>query len=428
MAKRATIPLTAALLLGAVSAPAHDLPGDLNCDGAVNAFDVDAFTLALTNPEAYCSAYRECNRLLADINCDGAVNGFDVDAFLGCLVAGGCEPCLCRMVRIPGGSFVMGNVFPEDGDWLPCDDELPLHTVYIYTFYMDSCELTNARYATALNWALAHGGLISVVNGQVYRYGTGMSCPYCATTAYTPYSQITWDGSAFGVVAGKESFPMGSVTWWGAAAYCNWRSAMEGRPPAYDVSTWVCDFDAPGYRLPTEAEWEQAARGGVPGGRFPWSDQGTIEHHRCNYRSAHMFYDDSPYYEFQPCWAGPDVPIGTNPVGFFSGALQSKADWGWPGLPESYQTENADNGYGLHDVAGNVFEWCNDWYDQYYYSTSPGDNPSGPASGIVRVLRGGSFLMWPGAPYCRVCDRHKAWPDNWSSSFGFRCVLATSCP
>lgn len=94
---------------------------------------------------------------------------------------------------------------------------------------------------------------------------------YCDTTTSSSLSHITWNGSTFTVTSDKESHWMIGVSWYGAVAYSNWRSATEGKPLCDDPSTWTCNFGVAGYRLPTEVEWEKAGRGGVPGHRFPWS-------------------------------------------------------------------------------------------------------------------------------------------------------------
>ena len=317
------------------------------------------------------------------------------------------------MVFIPAGEFQMGDVFGEG-----TSAELPVHTVYVDGFYMDVCEVTNQQYATALNWALAQGGLISVSGGMVYQAGGGH--PYCHTTSSWSISRITWDGSKFGAVAGKENHPMAAVSWYGAAAYCNWRSAMEGLAGCYDLSTWECDFDAAGYRLPTEAEWEKAARGGAAGHRYPWSDQDTVQQARANYWSTASFpYDTNPASGDSPIWGVGPEPY-TSPVGFFTGALQLRTDWNWPGATGTYQTGNGVNGYGLCDMAGNVWEWVNDWYHSAYYEISPHDNPRGPESGTWRSMRGGS---WDDSAYgCRVANRGKNEPDDPDIDDGFRCV------
>jgi len=314
---------------------------------------------------------------------------------------------------------MMGDTFGEG--W---NDELPVHAVYVDAFYMGVYEVTNAEYAAALNWAWAQGGLITVSDGLVYQAGSGTSFPYCDTTSSSSDTGVTWDGSAFGVVFGKENHPMVMVSWYGAVAYCNWRSAMEARPLCYDLSTWSCNFGVGGYRLPTEAEWEKAARGGTPGHRFPWSDQDTIQHARANYRSAEAeSYDTSPTSGYHACWGTGSMPY-TSPVGFFDGSMQYKTDWGWPGDTTSYQTVSGANGYGLHDMAGNVSEWCHDWLSSTYYSSSPYDNPTGPASGTYRVVRGGGWNSF--AHICRVASRpYLVTPGNRFNSIGFRCAVGT---
>lgn len=319
------------------------------------------------------------------------------------------------MVLIPAGTFNMGDTFNELSI-----DELPVHSVYISAFYMDRYEVTNQQYADALNWAWAQGNLINVTSGVVYRLG-GTSVIYCDTTTSSSGSRITWNGTTFGVVSGKANHPMARVSWYGSAAYANWRSGMQGRTPCYDTGTWACSFAANGYRLPTEAEWEKAARGGASGRRFPWSDQDTIQHARANYYSWSSFaYDTSPTREYHPLWGVGSTPY-TSPVGFFTGALQQKTDWNWPGSATSYQTANGANGYGLYDMAGNVWEWCNDWYQSKYYLTSPGTDPRGPTSGTSRVLRGGGWFNY--AFHCRVAERHDNTPGYRSVTHGFRCAV-----
>jgi formylglycine-generating enzyme len=441
-----------ALVVTTVGAPqARALPGDLNCDTVVDGLDVGPFVLALIDPSGYGAAYPGCPLSNADFNCDGDADQEDVGGFVSCLLTGDyppcgaccptgggcslsleadclgtwqgagsdCDPDPCAppgMVPVGTGEFLMGNSFPGEGG----PDELPRHAVYVDGFYMDIYEVTNQHYATALNWACAQGGLITVSGGVVCKYGS-TSYPYCDTTTSNSHSRITWDGSTFGVVAGKESHPMVQVSWYGSAAYTNWRSAMQGKPLCYDWSTWECDFGS-GYRLPTEAEWEKAARGGAEGRRFAWSDQDTIQHTRCNYYSmpSSYPYDTSPTSGYHPCWGNGYFPY-TSPVDFFTGALQYKVDWGWPGSPTSYQTASGGNGYGLYDMAGNVWEWCNDWYSAMYYASSPYDNPHGPASGTYRVMRGGGWDH--GADHSRVAYRcmYGNLGDR-INGVGFRCV------
>jgi formylglycine-generating enzyme required for sulfatase activity len=188
------------------------------------------------------------------------------------------------------------------------------------------------------------------------------------------------------------------VSWYGAAAYCNWRSQQEGKERCYDLSTWNCDFSKNGYRLPTEAEWEYAARGGLSGRRFPWGD--TITHSRANYYSSSSYsYDTSPTRGYHPTWNDGVYPY-TAPAGSF-----------------------AANGYGLYDMAGNAWEWCNDWYQSDYYTGRPNPdvNPTGPISGSSRVERGGGWGNY--AIGCRAAIRIGILAEGLAGNIGFRLVL-----
>jgi len=152
----------------------------------------------------------------------------------GVILRVGPIPMLSEMVLVPAGEFLMG-CHSEIGE--SCDAwQLPVHAVYLDAFWMDVYEVTNRMYADALNWAWGEGGRIQVTDGVVHKYGDA-STGYCATTASSAYSRITWNGSAFGVVAGKEDHPMVRLSWWGAAAFANWRSVIEGRTPSYDTTT-----------------------------------------------------------------------------------------------------------------------------------------------------------------------------------------------
>jgi len=300
------------------------------------------------------------------------------------------------MALIPAGEFLMGNSFDSaEGQ----TNELPRHAVYVSPIFMGQTEVTNQQYADALNWANSQGNLITVTSGIVYKAGSGTSYPYCGTSTATSESRITWNGSTFGVISGKENHPVVHVSWYGAAAYANWRSAMESRPLAYDVATWACNWST-GYRLPTEAEWEKAARGGTAGHRFPWADADTIQHARVNYNAAGSFsYDTSPTRGTHPTFTTGTYPY-TNPAKYF-----------------------AANGYGLYDMAGNVFEYCNDWYAADYYAVSPYTNPRGPASGNGRAIRNGS---WGDPANTQRCSyRTMGELGGRSDTRGFRLAMGT---
>jgi formylglycine-generating enzyme required for sulfatase activity len=297
------------------------------------------------------------------------------------------------MVLIPSGECTMGDSFGEGSS-----SEQPVHLVGLDSFRMSSHETTNQQYCDYLNSANAQG-MITVSDGRVFQAGSGNSYLYCETTSGVDWqwSRIVWNGSTFSVSAGSESHPVTMVSWYGAAAYCNWRSQQDGYELCYDLSSWVCYHIRRGYRLPTEAEWEYAARGGLSDQRFPWGD--TISHDQANYRSTSLYgYDVSPTRGLHPMYADGGYPC-TAPVGSFPA-----------------------NGYGLYDMAGNVYEWCNDWYSDTYYASSPYGNPKGPSSGIWRVLRGGSWDLGHAAD-CRVALRGLSVPYDLQNAFGFRVVL-----
>jgi len=279
------------------------------------------------------------------------------------------------MALVPTGSFTMGDTFGEGAV-----RELPTHKVYVSGFYMDRYEVTKALWDTVKTWA-------------------------------------DTNGYAFDNAGGGKDFnhPVQSINWYDMVKWCNARSQMESRTPAYytdyglttiykisKVEPYV-KWDS-GYRLPTEAEWEKAGRGGAGGHRFPWSDVETISHERANFYSYweggtnFYFYDLSATEGYHPTYFVDPEPY-TAPVGSF-----------------------APNGYGIHDMAGNMWEWCWDWYKANYYSSSPGTDPHGPATGANRVGRGGGNDDYAG--YCRVASRYFAWaPEGMNVLWGFRTVL-----
>lgn len=272
-----------------------------------------------------------------------------------------------RFVLIPGGTFMMGDQSPApgDGDF----DELPVHIVNVSPFLLQTKETTAAEWDSVRNWALLHGYTFA---------NTG---------------------------AGKAAnHPVHSVNWFDVVKWCNARSQQESLIPCYysgaavymtgEDSTITCDFTKNGYRLPTEAEWEHAARGGSAT-RFPWGN--TITHTMANYRSSSDYlYDASQTRSYHPDYETGSQPF-TAPVGSF-----------------------APNANGLHDMTGNIWEWCWDWWDGNYYAASPLANPHGPASGSSRILRGGSW--YEDAFYCRVAFRNGSFPSESYDDVGFRPV------
>ena len=328
-----------------------------------------------------------------DFNNDGKVDMLDFAEFASNWLWEA-EPDSNEFAYIPAGTFEMGDHHDS------FDGALPVHTVTLDSFYMSKYEITNQQYAEFLN--SAYPAQLKVVSGVVYAADDASnSYPYC-DTSIASYSQINFSDPDFSVnikdgTTDMSNHPMVEVGWYGCVAYCNWKSQQEGLESCYNLSTWDCDFSKNGFRLPTEAQWEYAARGGEhsPYYRYPWGD--SIDGSMANYWISGDPYQTGAY------------PY-TTPVGYYDGGQ----------VPAG--TDMA-NGYGLYDVAGNVYEWCNDWYGSY--SSSPETNPTGPASGNYRVLRGGYWNN--GGSYCRVASRFYDLPVNRGSRSGFRvCVFASS--
>jgi formylglycine-generating enzyme required for sulfatase activity len=301
------------------------------------------------------------------------------------------------VVLIPAGTFQMGDSI---GDGYI--DERPLHIVTLDSFAIGKYEITNGQYCAFLNAALL--SQLKVFNGIVYAGDdTANSFPFCDTSTSSSSSQIAFSNNSFSVrtKGGKDmiNHPMVMVSWYGAVAYCNWRSRQEGKQTCYDLSTWNCDFSGKGYRLPTEAEWEYAARGDRTGKRFSWGD--TISHIQANYFSVwsggkpKFSYDQNPISGFHPSWNDGSMPYISQVGGFPA------------------------NDYGVYDMVGNVGEWCNDLYG--IYSSSSQTNPTGPVIGGFRIHRDGGWDASAG--HSRVSVRFGGHPNSRSDAGGFRVVL-----
>jgi len=256
-------------------------------------------------------------------------------------------------VYVPGGTFTMGGT-TGSVDY----DELPTHSVTLNSFYIGKYEVTQAEYA--------------------------------------PYMQpgSSWT-SNYGL---GDNYPAYHVSWYAILKYCNLRSMAEGLTPVYtisgstnpadwgavptsDNSTWnaaICNWSANGYRLPTEAEWEYAARGATNTPDYLYSGSNDIN---------------------SVAWYDSNSGAATHHVG-----------------------TKSPNGLGIYDMSGNLWEWCWDWYS--YYSSSPSNNPTGPASGSYRLLRGGYW--YNNATNCRVANRYDYDPYLSLNFFGFRLCRAAN--
>ena len=247
------------------------------------------------------------------------------------------------MVRVNRGRFQMGNV---ENDKSAFDWEKPVHTVTLtYDYWIGKYEVTFNEYDT-----------------------------YCAATAKSKPSDAGW---------GRGTRPVINVSWWDAIGYCNWLSDREGLKKAYDsdgnlldksgkVTTDITKVE--GYRLPTEAEWEYAARGGQNSRGYKYAGSNDLN-------EVGWYLDNSGK--------------KTHPVG-----------------------EKKPNELGLYDMTGNVSEWCHDRWDDSYYSQGPQTNPTGPSGGALRAVRGGSGSE--SAPYCRTAFRIGGTSTISGDKLGFR--------
>ena len=275
------------------------------------------------------------------------------------------------MALIPPGSFKMGDSLDGESDAVPTN-------VYVSQFYMDTNLVSYSQWQTVYSYATSHG--------------------------------YSFDNAG----AGKATnHPVQTVSWYDCVKWCNARSVQAGLTPAYytdagltqvyqtgDLTPYV-NWNANGYRLPTEAEWEKAARGGLTGRRFPWGN--TINESQANYDANTAYSYDLGPSGYNALGNYPASSPGTSPVGSFPA-----------------------NGYGLNDMTGNVFVWCWDWYaGPPHPAGSPylgGTDPHGPAGPLsYHLLRGG---CWADPAFAAECAfRYSGFAPSFANyAFGFRCV------
>ena len=286
------------------------------------------------------------------------------------------------MALIPAGSFTIGNSI-GDGDIV---DANPTN-VYVSAFYMDVNLVSLGLWQSVYYWATN--------NGYNFDYPGSGKAPNNPVVKLDWYDVVKWCN------ARSERSGMTAVY------YTDGSQATVYRTGDIDLTNGCVKWTATGYRLPTEAEWEKAARGGASGQRFPWGN--VISENLANYYSypyLGVTYDAGPNGYNSIGSAGGTSPA-TSPVGYFSA-----------------------NGYGLYDMTGNVLEWCWDWYAPPPYPPgSPylgGTDPRGPASGSNRLCQGGHW--YTSANFCRTAYRGNFIPsnDDFTGEFGFRCVLPSS--
>jgi len=311
------------------------------------------------------------------------------------------------MVAVQRGSFIMGRPYRDVGDNI----ELPVHEVSLDAYWMAKYEVTNREFAEALNWAYARK-LLKNNEGTAYKGGTvyAYDRPIVETLDSGPNAQIHYSDGVFSAysrinyneqLVSMEEHPVVMVSWYGAAAYCNWRSSMNGLQPCYSTSDWSLNKPARnGYRLPTEAEWERAA-----------SWDGT-KHWRYGVMTDSIDPAYANYAETNPLWLK-SYPF-TSSVGWYNSANPAQLRY-----PEVL-TVNAVSPSGAYDMTGNVLEWCHDWFQDTYYTESPTSNPTGPAEGMFKSVRGGSWIT--GNPDCRTARRFRYLPVNRENDVGFRII------
>lgn len=280
------------------------------------------------------------------------------------------------MIYLSGGEFLMGT---DTQDGFPADGEGPVRKVVVNPFYIDACTVTNAQFkefiedtgyqteAERFGWSFVFSHLVSAKTSK------DVTNVVQGTPWWWMVEGARWDRpeGPDSTIEDRLHHPVIHVSWNDAMAYCKWA----------------------GKRLPTEAEWEFAARGGLEQKKYPWGD---------------LLRQDGKW--MCNIWQG-EFPTHNTVQDGYRATAPAKAF--------------EPNGYGLYNVSGNVWEWCADWFSPTFHVTGPRDNPKGPNRGNARVTRGGSYLCH--RSYCnryRVAARSSNTPDSSTGNMGFRCVVS----
>lgn len=285
------------------------------------------------------------------------------------------QEILAQMIALPGGTFLMGTDFPLA---FPQDGEGPVRPVHVNAFHIDACPVTNDLFkrfidatdyvteAEQFGWSFVFRGHLPVGRSLELVEDTVLVAPWWCKVRGAKWNAPEGPGSD---VCYRQQHPVVHVSWNDAQAYCAWS----------------------GQRLPTEAEWEFAARGGLVQKLYPWGDELQPNgEHRCNIWQGRFPILDT----------AEDGYAGTCPVEAFP-----------------------PNAYGLYSAVGNTWEWTADWFDAIFHASVALTNPKEPPWGTARVTKGGSFLCH--ASYCnryRVAARSSNTPDSSTSNLGFRCA------